>query len=299
MDAQKKSMKYEIPFIIGQSKCVINPNYKNDDRKWFINDHCIFEDQEGVVHFFGIHNPYPDDMDQLYTYHPYIGHSICGDNIYDWTKQPHALDDSNGEEYLGAPFVTYLETQGRYVMLFEAMQNKKRILELAYSDDCYYWERQGESILQSLGYTKRDPFIMKSKEGKYVIYLANPTKKGSSIAVVETEDFIHFTDPKICLSIPDDVSWSGIESPFVVERDGLYYLFFTYAHRHYYETVVCVSYRYDLFTPMTQVTTLFGHASEIFTYKDKQYITSCGPEDMQCLNKHGLYIARLEWVKGS
>ncbi|MBU8901800.1 MAG: hypothetical protein KOO69_03590, partial [Victivallales bacterium] len=63
-----------------------------------------------------------------------------------------------------------------------------------------------------------------------------------------------------------------------------------------YETVVCVSDKYDDFSMNNIVTTIFGHASEIFNYKGTTYISSCGPEDDQVLNTHGLYLAELAWL---
>ncbi|MCK4629387.1 MAG: hypothetical protein KAT56_10315 [Sedimentisphaerales bacterium] len=95
----------------------------------------------------------------------------------------------------------------------------------------------------------------------------------------------------------DGVKWGGAESPLVVYRNGLYYLFFTYAHRHYYETIVCVSQKCDEFSMDAVVTTLYGHAVEILEYQGKAYLSSCGPEDKQWINRHGLYLAELAWTK--
>jgi len=48
--------------------------------------------------------------------------------------------------------------------------------------------------------------------------------------------------------------------------------------------------------PDNCLTTLFGHASEIFSYNGKEYITSCGPEDKHSQNNHGITLAELGWL---
>lgn len=289
---------YEIPYIMGESKPVFDPkpHWNNDTHKWFINDHCFIEDINGVLHVIGINNPYPDDMTILYDYHPYLGHGISNDPMNGFHREPFAIDDSQGAEYLGAPYILWLEEQQRYVMIFESKIDGTRVLEVAFSNDLYTWERQQKSILTELGWTKRDPCIIK-KNDIYYIYLCNPQHGMSAVSVSETKDFITFSNSRNCLEIKDGTNWGGIESPFILERKGLYYLFFTYAHKHYTETIVCVSHKMDQFSMDNVVTTLYGHASEIFQYRGKMYISSCGPEDIHALNTQGLYLAELSWLK--
>lgn len=293
----KVNNTFEIPVLVGRSELMISANPEGSSENWYINDHCIFYDNNGLLHWIGINNPYPKDKSQLYSIHPYLGHAICKGDIKEWKRIGFALDDSKGVSYLGAPFVTWHEETQKYIMIFESIIDGRRAMEMAESQDGMNWERQGKSIITDLGYTKRDPFIIKGDDGLYRIYLANPRKEGSSISVTKTKDFKTFSSSKICLSIDDDVSWSGIESPSVVYRNSKYYLFFTYAHRHYYETVVIVSDKPDQFSMKNQITTIHGHASKIFYFKGKQYITSCGPEDDQVLNTHGVYVSELRWFE--
>ncbi len=99
-------MNIEIPYLKGAMKCVMMPNVLNDDKKWYINDHCIIKDNEGLYHFFGINNPYPAPDKKLYEWHPHISHAV--------SKRPYedgfefvdfAIDDRDGAEYVGAPYV--------------------------------------------------------------------------------------------------------------------------------------------------------------------------------------------------
>ena len=261
-------------------------------RPWFFNDHCFIEDSEGHLHLFGINNPYPEDGGVLYQFHPFISHFITDDPMGEWRPVGFALDESEGTEYLGAPFVFPLH-HGGYGMIFEALHQGRRVMEMARSPDLIEWSRLGKPLFEELGYTKRDPCVVVDR-GVYRIYLCNPTKNHSVVTLAETEDFETFSYTDI-LKIEDGSDYGGIESPFIFHFGSTFYLFFTYAHRHYYETMVIQSERHDSFSMDNCVTTLFGHASEILTYKGTTYLSSTGPEDYQELNDHGVNLIELKW----
>ncbi|NOX52956.1 MAG: hypothetical protein GXP27_00660 [Planctomycetes bacterium] len=50
------------------------------------------------------------------------------------------------------------------------------------------------------------------------------------------------------------------------------------------------------FLPENTVTTLFTHAPELIEIDGQTYISSCGFEDPQILNRSGLWIAKLRWL---
>ena len=263
-----------------------------DARPWFFNDHCFFEDQNGLLHLFGINNPYPEDDGVLYQFHPFISHFVTNDPLSGWQPVGFALDESSGTEYLGAPFV-FRHHQGGYRMILESLRKGVRILEMAESADLYDWKRLGEPLFEELGYTKRDPCVVYEKS-TYRIYLCNPRQGKSVITLAETDDFRKFRYTDV-LSIDDGSGYGGIESPFVLKHENWFYLFFTYAHRQYYETIVVPSDRHDSFSMDNCLTTLFGHASEIFAYNGVFYFSSAGPEDYQELNDHGIKLVELKW----
>jgi hypothetical protein len=289
-------MTWEIPYLVGASRLVYEPQPSGAKERWFINDHCFITDASGTLHFFGINDPYPPEGKTLYRFHPYIGHATSVQSMGTWQRQDFALDDRRGSEYLGAPFVVWLEKRREYLMLFESMIEGRRELEIAHSADLSHWHRTGAPVLGHLAETKRDPCIVRQADGGFLVYLCTPNPEGSSVTVTRTADFERFEEPRTCLLIKDGATYGGAESPFVTRRNGLHYMFFTYAHRHYYETIVCVSESADRFSMENVVTTLYGHAAEIFEYSGKTYISSCGPEDDQQLNIHGLTLAELAWA---
>ena len=96
-----------------------------------------------------------------------------------------------------------------------------------------------------------------------------------------------------------------MESPFVVEKDGVYYLFVTYTNcsdETYNNTLVFASYNPKSFGEYNgegngtkPITKLFGHASEILKVGEDYYITTCGWLSKNIPHKGAVSIAPLKW----
>lgn len=301
-DVTVQAAEIEVPIIAGSFKEVIPAHpEKKGGKGWYTNDHSFIEDRQGMLHWIGINNPFPPDGKELYRYHPYLGHCTTRSPMDEWTRQPWALDESEGTEYLGAPAIIWHDETQQYAMVFESFLNGSRRLEVAWSDDLMTWKRTFKPILpDKLWLTTRDPQIIKRPDNKYWIILTSHGAEGrkrSQVIRLTTRDFKTFQGPQEILGI-DDVNWATlIESPFLVERESGWYLFFTYAHRRYAETIVVHSDNPDRFDfESDTVTTTFSHAAEIFTYRGREYISTCGPEDGQYLNRHGIGLAELKWL---
>lgn len=293
----------EIPYIKGESIKIFDakPSKDFDKNKWFTNDHTFVEDKNGTLHWFGINNPYPPEGKELYKYHPYLGHLTSNSATDNWKREDFAINEINGTEYVGAPFVIWHEETKKWAMVVEVWPDVRR-LEIYWSDDLFNWNPSGTYILpDKLWISSRDPHIMKGDDGKYWIHIVSTKNKGlkqSQILRIRTEDFVNFEEPETILGINDNNFATLMESPFLIERNGLWYLFFTYAHIRYAETIVVVSDNPNHFDYYSNtLTTLFGHAAEIFTFKNKTYISSCGPEDQQYANHQSVSIAELGWLK--
>ncbi len=293
----------DVPYIKGESRTVIHakPSPEFDDNKWYTNDHCFVEGKDGTLHWFGINNPFPPKGKELYRYHPYTGHATSTDPTKEWKREEFANVEIGGTEYLGAPYVVWHEESGRWAMVIETWRDVRR-LEVYWSDDLYKWEETATPILPELLWVgARDPHIMKGDDGKYWIHVVATGNKGvkqSQVIRIKTKDFVTFEEPETVMGI-NDCTWATLlESPFVVEHDGMWYMFITYAHRRYDETIVIVSETPNNFDyENNTITTIYGHAAEIFDYKGKTYITSCGPEGAAYINMHGVTMAELKWAK--
>ena len=298
------SNKLEIPIIMSSFKDVIPAHPEGFSKKgWFTNDHSFVEDKNGKLHWFGINNPYPPKGKRLYRYHPYLGHMSTSTPLKKWTRHKWAIDESKGTEYVGAPAVVWHDKEQKYVMVVETWLKGKRRLEVCWSKNLMDWQRTYKPILPNkLWYTTRDPQIIKKSDGNYWIILASTGaegKNGSQVIRLETKDFKKFSDPKEIFNLEDNAKATYLESPFIVYRPKtkLWYLFFTYAHRKYAETFVIVSKNPDKFELKNTLATLFSHAAEIFSYKGKTYISTCGPEDRHSRNTQATALAELEWIK--
>ncbi len=294
----------DIPYLKGESRQIFDPKPSPDfdENEWFTNDHCFVTDKEGKLHWFGINNPYPPEGKELYSYHPYLGHLSSDEATGKWKREPFALNEIDNTEYLGAPFVIYHDASKRWVMVLETKIEGTRRLEVAWSNDLYKWERTHTPILPNdLWISSRDPHIMKGSDGKYWIHIVATGNKGvkqSQVLRIRTKDFVNFDTPETIMGINDNNFATLIESPSVYERNGVWYLLFTYAHRRYTETLVVVSKDPNHFDYENNViTTLFGHAAKIFSYKGKEYISSCGPEDRRYYKYQSVTLAELKWVK--
>ena len=294
----------DVPYIKGESRKIFEakPSPDFDDNEWYTNDHCFITDKNGKLHWFGINNPYPPKGKELYRYHPYLGHLTTHEATGEWKREEFALNEVEGTEYLGAPFVIYHEESGRYVMVLETKIENTRRLEVAWSDDLYSWERTHKAILpDDLWISSRDPHIMKGKDDKYWIHIVSTGNEGikqSQVLRIRTKDFVNFEKPETILGINDNDFATLIESPSLYKRGDTWYLFITYAHRRYTETIVIASDNPNYFDyEKNVVTTLFGHAAKIFTYKGKEYISSCGPEDRHYYKYQSVTLAELGWVE--
>ena len=284
----------EVPAITGAYREIIAAVPPGQEGAWFTNDHCLFQDETGRWHSIGINDPMLDDLGELYREHPYLLHATADAPAGPWTREGWALDDSAGERYVGAPFV--VRHEGRYVMMFEAMWDGRRGLELAYSDDLATWERTRREVATNQAPMRRDPCILRDEEsGDWMIYLCVPAGETSTISVCRTTDFERFSEGRVVVSLADGCPWGSLESPFVIRRKGVWYLAFTHSMHHYRETVVLASDRGDAFSWNAQVATLHAHAAEFAEAAGRWWITTCGPEDRRRNNRHGIEIAPLEW----
>ena len=292
----------EIPYLKGESVTVIVPKPGNvcDEVEWYTNDHCFVVDRDNNLHWFGINNPYPPEGKRLYRYHPFLGHLVTTNPFKSWERQPFALDESKGTEYVGVPYVVWHEELKRWVMVVQTFFKTKFGLEVCWSDNLYNWKRSQKPILDGILWpSSRDPQIIKGDDDKYWIHVVSSgvgDRQNSQVIRIKTKDFNSFEMPQVIMEI--EGVRTAIESPFLVKRNNMWYLFCTYAHRRYEETIVVVSDNPNHFNLKKYcLTTLFGHASEIFSYNGKTYISSCGPEDHQSLNLHGVTLAEIGWLK--
>jgi len=293
MHCHEACERIEIPWIKGAFKHVLDPPGQKTDpirRQWYINDHCFYVEENGKIHWFGITNPYPEN-NRYYdlSTHQHIGHATAQHPFGPWEEHPDALSTVGTDENIGACYVTH--SGDHYVMIY----GYNKGFQIATSQDLHTWEKKDTADRIHLGRGTRDPCVLNVSDGTHLLYAAAGHQGHGSVALARSKDLIQWQtlEPALVSDIEGD--WGPLESPFVYQRKGIYYLFVNHSHHQYQETLVLVSsspYKFKWEIPLC---TLFSHAAEIFEWKGKTYISHCGIEDRHW-NKTGLYLAELCWM---
>jgi hypothetical protein len=231
-----------------------------------------------------------------------------GENILDsdWTPMGIAMEaDTTLGETLGgmqAPYV--LKKDGKYVMFYG---DWNRIC-LAESEDGKQFERtsneNGEpSLFEGPYMNTRDPMVLEH-DGTYYCYYTGHLRRESqerhkcAVFCRTSSDLLNWSNPvKVCAGgSPSGTTWFGgdCECPFVVEIDGLFYLFRNQRYgMNNLNTQYCSSDPLDFGVDNDKkiVRELPVAAPEIIKHKNKYYIAAL------LTNLKGIRMARLEWVK--
>lgn len=282
----------EIPWIKGAFRHVLDPPGMKSDpqkRQWYVNDHCFFVEDDGTIHWFGITNPYPEGKSYYGPgTHQHIGHATARHPFGPWQEHPDAVTAPGPEVNVGACCV--VKAQDGYVMLYGYNTGFK----VATSPDLYSWRPQKDPDRINLGRGTRDPCVLARPGGGYLLYAAAGHGPVGAVALAQSADLRRWEkrEPALVSDVPGN--WGPLESPFVHERNGLFYLFLNHSHHQYQETLVFVSADPQKFQWTDPLCTVFAHAAEIFEWGGKTYISHCGIEDRHW-DRPGLYVAELSW----
>lgn len=290
----------EIPVITGGWQHIFNPNDTRSDidTTWYTNDHCFAKGPDGRWHAYGIigHKPINPWTGEDKLFH------ISADvfNQQTWDDHDYALHAKEGvERVLWAPHV--FEDNGTWHMFYNTGNLQPNApnyaswgqLNRAHSKDMTNWERHPLNPQFSDPGHARDSYVMKD-DGTYYFYYTktyNEVDLRSCVAVRTSPDLEHWSGAQIVHTQPFECDWGGdAESPFVVKRGDVYYLFICLAMSEYEKTHVYWSTDPLNFPIENFVCELKTHAAEVIKVSDDQwYISNTG------WDKNGVFIAPLEW----
>ncbi|MEA3056064.1 MAG: hypothetical protein QOD30_1496 [Actinomycetota bacterium] len=280
---------------------------EGEDEAWYINDHTIFLDHTGTWHLIGITHVEPaNPFDEKH-----LAHATAPALHGPWTKQPFALstDESIGETHLWAPHV--LRHDDRYFMYVCSGGSKTEYrITLATSDDCVTWTRHEENPMVVDGFEARDPMVRRVDDRWVLYYTATSTPEGGNhvVAAAESDDLVHWGGRH--LVYVDEMVGTGAgptESPFVVQRESVWYLFMGPSRMHelmkpgvdvhkewknvYSSTVVLASDDPLHFDRADEVGFIEAHASEVVVDPSdgSTWISHCG------WGEGGVFLAPLAW----
>ncbi len=119
----------------------------------------------------------------------------------------------------------------------------------ATSDEFGHWMENSIHFFDvPLDAAHRDHFVLKVSEGRWLMNATGIHRRLGVISVFESGDLVNWTLLRYALitmlEAPLQPAWGATESPFVILRDGLYFLFITYtdcSDATYHNTVVFAS----------------------------------------------------------
>lgn len=292
--------KPQIPTVASEWKHIFNPNNTRSDidTTWYTNDHGFIKGADGKWHAYGIigHKPINPWTGEDKFFH------ISSDQLFSdqWEDHDYALKAKKGvERVLWAPHL--FKEGNEYVMFYNAGNLQENAptyaswgtLHKAASKDMFTWERHAFNPLFSDPGHARDSYVMEHNGTYYYYYTRTFSEVDlrSCVAVRTGPDLDHWSGPKIVHIQPFEVYWGGdAESPTVIYKDGLFYLFVCLAMTEYNLTHVYWSEDPLDFPKENLVTALKTHAAEVIDAGDQGWFISDTGWD-----KKGLYLAKLEW----
>jgi hypothetical protein len=301
---KEKDIKIEIPTIVGEWQHIFNPNHtrsqSDTDTAWYTNDHCFVIGPDGKWHAYGIIG---NKTFQPWLYEQQLFH-ISADQFDQsrWEDHGNALEAIPGVEFvLYAPHVYHEKGSDVWHMFYNILNLQNQELKAprwgnlcrADSRNMYVWERHELNPIFSDPGDARDSYILKVDDMYYFYYTRTFSEIDSRccVAVRTSPDLKHWSGPRIVHIQPRVNHWAGdTESPYVVERNGIYYLFICLALTDYNLTKVYWSEDPGNFPIENFVCDLPTHASEIIEVsEDEWYISDTG------WKKKGIYIAKMIW----
>ena len=280
------------PRISGEWRVLLSPEKHGN----YVNDHCIVKGSDEKWHLYGITSFEGSPRCERYFVHG-IGESL--DN--EFVEVGRSIDRGT---LAWSPCV--VNKDENYYMFYGPSPTS-----LAVSFDMYEWFGTNVYLKdEPLMGAHRDHFVLKLAEDQYLMYVSGVYHKRGAVSCFFSHDLLTWQFESFALTSGENAplkpAWGAFESPFVIKKDGLYYLFITYTDSvndsTYNDTFVFCSddpkhfgeYNGDA-GGAKPITVLQAHAPEVIEDHGKFYITTCGWNNKPIPNKGAVSIAPLEW----
>lgn len=203
---------------------------------WYINDHTLVKDLDGVWHVFGIWHPEPaDPLDEKFFVHA-TSPSLEGTS---WTVHAPVLParEEQGETHVWAPHV--IRAYGLWWMFYAGgtEDHERYRITVAQSNDLFEWRHPENSVLFEDGYDARDPMVLRVDDEWLMYYTRTSERSGGwhEVAVRRSADLMNWSDPSLAFRSDEKGTVGGpTESPFVISGPNGGYILF-----------ICESTEYD------------------------------------------------------
>lgn len=208
----------------------------------YVVDHALIK-KDGLHHLFYIRGTAAGNWPEYPLFN--FGHAVSRDLVHWKTEDPVLQCPAEGWDtyQVWAPYV--FERDGTYYMFYAGVnKNASQAICLATSTDLYHWKRSELNPVikpgpwgrwsADQGSDCRDPTILKDGDKYYCYYTAgrNNAETGQPegcIGISSSGDLLHWKDEGF-IRLAESLA-SAPESPFVVKREGKYYLLYSnYKH---------------------------------------------------------------------
>ena len=306
-------------------------------------DHSFIRDDNGKLHLFyatGDQRRQPEmrrcmlardwEGASASTCEPGNGHAV-GPTLFDLEFREHVFFEPQGRfDLITRAVCSVFRYQDRYGMLYDVRgvdENDEVYIGMcvAWSRDLGDWELGKTNPVISPPQwatpqsTCKDPHVM-FHDGLYLIYYIVMDQNGYCvIALTTTTDWETFVDEGAVMRLPPSMrGTTGIESPGVVLRDGIWHLFYTHGPGLYHSVspspTAFVGDRPGL-PGLGRGSYYMGpfHATEVLEHDGRWWLTTDRKEETRRLNRvagrlcyrgsyedektlhEGLYVAELVW----
>lgn len=281
----------KIPYISGEWKILFKPEkYGN-----YVNDHTVAKGADGAWHLYGTTSFGGHSYEERYFVH---GRGAELNSRFDEVGK--SIDRGT---LAWAPCI--INKDENYYMFYGPSPTS-----LAVSFDMREWYGHKVTLNnEPLMAAHRDHFVLKVSEDRYLMYAVGVHNKRGAVSCFSSSDLLEWDFEGFALTSGKDAplspGWGAMESPYVVEMEGLYYLFVTYTDstsQTYNDTLVFCSENPMCFGEYNgesggtkPITVLSAHAPEILEENGRYYITTCGWIEKPVPNKGCVSIAELKW----
>lgn len=280
----------KIPYISGPWQVLFKPSIHGN----YVNDHTIVVGADKKYHLYGITSFKVGAENERYFVHG------VGDSL----NQPFSEVGRSIDRGTLAWAPCVINKDDYYYMFYGPSPSS-----LAISFDMYEWfgtkiNLNNEPPLSA----HRDHFVLKLSDNEYLMYVAGIHNKRGAISCFFSNDLINWEFEGFALTSGENAplkpAWGAMESPYIVKKDDLYYLFVTYTDcnlENYNNTLVFSSKNprtfgeYNGNSGTQPITTISAHAPEILYENGKYYITTCGWRGYPIPNEGAVSIAPLDW----
>lgn len=263
--------------------------------EWLANDFSIMKDGN-EWHMIGISHPKPSDFNGAYDsgadvheaeyqlFHAKaVGKNFSElfreNSFSDCEKVLYPSERPDEKPEIWAPHLMILD--GKNTLAYSP-----GVMRLAQSESFENWERR--VLFEGANPFARDPYVYSENGTHYVIFT-----EGLALKYRTTEDFVNFSDEKLLLG--DKFAGAQLESPFLLKKDGIYYLFVCVwdGNNGDYDdrTFVYASETLAGLDRGAPITMLRAHAPEIVKDEDGTYymLSVFYPEN-------GVSAVKLKWI---